>query len=151
MKVLAFQAGEMHHHNGTVWTDIPLCQVHCGESYRFNGHQITTVGIIGPEYIKTALKERLERHRTLDSALLQRIATYEVDETNWAALIAVEGLCGVYYLRRMPGMTSSLIYYPLPNSQAIIVTHRSTKPKFYEADKVAHVRQAIHYYRSNRR
>lgn len=151
MKVLAFQAGEMHHHNGTVWAGTPFCQTCDNEGYRFEGRRITSMGIIGPEYIKTALKERLERHRTLDSALLQRIATYEVDETNWVALIAVEGLCGVYYLRRMPGMTSSLIYYPLPDNQAIIITHRSTKPKFIEADKAAHVRQAIYHYRTTHR
>jgi hypothetical protein len=143
MKALAFQAGEMDHHNGTVWTDTSLSQLSDGSGWRFEGRNITAFGIIGPEYVRTELKERLERHRTLDSALLQRIATYEVEETNWAALIAVEGLGGIHYLRRMPGMVSSLIYYPLVDSQAIVITHRSTKPKFLEKDQSRNVLSAI--------
>ena len=143
MKALAFQAGEMNHLNGTVWTDAPLSPLGAGDGWRFEGRKITAFGIIGPSYVAVALKECLGRHRTLDSTLLQRIATYEVEETNWAALIAVEGLSGIHYLRRMPGMVSSLIYYPLSNSQAILVTNRSTKPKFLEKDQSRNALAAI--------
>lgn len=146
MKALAFQAGEMDHHNGTVWTGASLCLSGEPSGWWFEGRKITAFGLIGPGYVKNELKERLERHRRLDSALLRRIATYEVAETNWAALIAVEGLSGVHYLRRMPGMVPSLIYYPLSEQQVIVVTHRSTKPRFLPPDPSHHVLTAIQRY-----
>lgn len=149
MKALAFQAGNMDEYNGTIWRNAPHYDM--GEGWVFEGKRIMEFGVIGCDSIKTSLKERLERHHSVDSALLNRIATYEVTESNWAALIAVEGLDGIFYLRRMPGMVSSLIYYPLPNQRAIVVTHRSTNPKFYEKDKVKNVYHAIDRYRISRR
>lgn len=130
MKLLAFQAGVMEHHGGTLLPDDFTGQADGTHPWTFEEHQITALGIIGPGHVVTTLRSCLERHRKLDSALLQRIATYEVAETHWSALIAVEDLEGVFYLSRIPGTVSRLVYHPLANRQGIVVTHRAAKPKF---------------------
>lgn len=124
MKALAFNHPQMVGKNATV---IDTTE----EGWTFEGKRMCRLGVLGPAYIEVNLVELLKKRPTLDSQLLVRMATYQLTETSWTILFSVEGLEGVFHLRRKPGETPLLTYVPLNGEKALVVSHRSIHYRLY--------------------
>lgn len=125
MKALAFHHPQMVGKNATV---IDTTE----NGWTFEGRRILRLGIIGPRFIELDLVSLIDKRRQLESTLLTRMATYELNETSWAVLFSVEGLTGVFYLRRKPFWPSAqLTYQPLNDGKALALSLRSSTYRIY--------------------
>jgi hypothetical protein len=145
MKALAYQGGWMDELNGEVFNHFHL------SNCTMDGRVIKEMGVIGPHRVIDCWEMLLKRHQKLDNALLTKLASYYVEQTNWAALLSVEGLEGVYYLRSKPGSLPVLIWTPVQDGRALVITQRAERLWFYESCDVENYLQAIQHHRNVRR
>jgi hypothetical protein len=145
MKALAYQGGWMDELNGKVFDHFHLT------GCTMDGRVVKEMGVIGSHRVIDCWEMLLKRYQKLDNAFLTKLASYYVEQTNWAAMLSVEGLEGVYYLRSKPGVLPVLIWTPIQDERALVITQRSDKLWFYPGEKTGDYMRAIQHHRNVRR